>query len=125
MKKRVSCISQILVVAFFTLMLVIDFFPNIGITSSIGTIGVIIFIALAVITRHKGEPEYKSSKQEFIFTLFGGIYIFSILLILTLLGGVSQAGIGLNNPILWGLYTLGLLVSYTKYKKELKSRNDS
>ena len=125
MKTRVSCISQILVVAFFTLMLVIDFFPNIGITSSIGTIGVIIFIALAVITRHKGEPEYKSSKQEFIFTLFGGIYIFSLLLILTLLGGVSQAGIGLNNPILWGLYTLGLLVSYTKYKKELKSRNDS
>ena len=125
LKKRVSCISQILVVVFFTLMVVIDFFPNIGIPKSTGTIGVIIFLALAMITRHKGEPAYKSSKQKFISNLLGGIYIFSILLILSLLGGVSQAGIGLNNPILWGLYIVGVLVSYTKYRKELKSCNKS
>ena len=125
MKKRISSISQILVVVFFTLMVVIDFFPNIGINKSIGTIGVVTFIALAVFTRQKGEPVFNSGKQEFIFTLFSGVYIFSILIILTLLGGVSQVGIGLTNPILWGLYLIGILVSYTKYKKELKCRNGS
>lgn len=125
MKKRVNSISQILVVMFFTLMVVIDFFPNIGINKSIGTIGIVTFIVLAVITRKKGEPVFNSSKQEFVFILFSGIYIISILIILTLLGGVSQAGIGLTNPILWGLYLIGILVSYTKYKKELNSRNGS
>lgn len=99
MKKRVNSISQILVVLFFTLMVVIDFFPNIGINMSLCTIGVITFIILAVITRQKGEPVFNSSKQEFIFILYSGIYILSLLLILTLLGGVSQTGIGLTNPI--------------------------
>lgn len=126
MKKRVNSISQILVLVFFTLMVVIDFFPNIGINMLIGTIGVVTFIVLAVITRQKGEPVFNSSKQELIFTLFSGIYIFSLLIILTLLGGVSQVGVGLTNPILWGLlYLLGVFVTYSKYKKEQKSKNGS
>jgi hypothetical protein len=125
MKKRVNSISQILVVVFFTLMIVIDFFPNIGINKAIGIIGVVTFLALGVITRQKGERVFNSSKQEFIFTLFLGIYILSILVILTLLGGVSQVGIGLTNPLLWGLYLIGVLVSFNNYKKELKSRNGS
>ena len=125
MKKRVNSISQILVGVFFTLMIVIDFFPNIGINKAIGIIGVVTFLALGVITRQKGERVFNSSKQEFIFTLFQGIYILSILVILTLLGGVSQVGIGLTNPLLWGLYLIGVLVSFKNYKKELKSRNGS
>ena len=120
MQRRVNSISEILVVVLFTLMVVIDFFPNIGINMSVGAIGVVTFIALAVITRQKGEPVFNSSKQELIFALFSGIYIFSLLIILTLLGGVSQVGIGLTNPILWGLPLLGVLVSYSKYKKQLK-----
>lgn len=121
MKIRIKSISENLVVVFFTLMVVIDFFPNIGINRSIGIGGVVTFLILAVITRQKGEPVFNSAKQELIFTLIFGIYIFLLIIILTLLGGVSQVGLGLTNPMLWGIYVIGILVSYKKYKKELKS----
>ncbi|GAE37686.1 hypothetical protein [Halalkalibacter akibai] len=87
-------------------------------------IGVVIFIVLAVITRQKGEPVFKSNKQELIFIVFSGIYFFSLLIILSLLGGVSQVGIGLTNPVLWGLYLLGVIGAYNKYKKELKQASN-
>lgn len=120
MKKRVNQVSQTLLTGFFTLIVVIDFFPEIGINISIVIMGVVTCIALAFITRQKGEPIFKSSKQKLIFSLFSGIYIFSLLIILSLLGGVSQVGIEWTNPILWGLYLIEVLVSYTKYKRELK-----
>ncbi|WP_368502799.1 hypothetical protein AB3N04_00240 (plasmid) [Alkalihalophilus sp. As8PL] len=125
MKKRVNFLSEAFAVVFFTLMVVIDFFPDIGINMSIGAIGVVTFILLAVITRHKGEPVFSSKKQELIFIVLSGIYFFSLLIILSLLGGVSQVGIGITNPILWGLYLIGVLTSYTKYKKELKQSNNN
>ncbi|MFJ7730782.1 hypothetical protein ACIQXF_02690 [Lysinibacillus sp. NPDC097231] len=125
MKNRIHYISQTLVVGFLTLMVVIDIFPEIGINMSIGIMGVVTFIVLAVITRQKGEPVFNSSKQKLIFTLFFGIYIFSVLIILTLLGGASRAGIGLSNPILWGLFLIEVLVSYTKYRRELKQTSDN
>ena len=125
MKNRVNYISQTLVAGFFTLIVVIDFFPDIGINISIGIMGVVTFIVLAFITRQNGEPVFKSSKQKLIFTFFSGIYIFSLLIILSLLGGVSQVGIEWTNPILWGLFLIEVLVSYTKYKKELKRTSNN
>lgn len=124
MKKRVNFISEVLVVFFFTLLVVIDFFPDIGLNMSFGAIGVVTFIVLGVITHQKGEPVFKSSKQELIFTVFSGIYLFSLLIILSLLGGVSQVGIKLTNPIIWGLYLLGVIGTYIKYKKELKQTSN-
>ena len=120
MKKRINLISELLAAGFFTLMFVIDFFPNIGIPMNVVIIGVVICIVLALITRQKGEAVFRSSKQELMFTIFSGIYIFSILLILTLLGGSSQVGLSLTNTMLWAFYVIGVLFSYTKYKKELK-----
>lgn len=120
MINRVNTISQALVVGFFTLIVVIDYFSDIGINISIGISGIFTFIVLAFITRQKGEPVFKSSKQKLIFTFLSGIYIFSLLIFLSLLGGVSQVGIEWNNPILWGLFLIEVLVLYTKYKKELK-----
>ncbi|GEL76066.1 hypothetical protein [Tenuibacillus multivorans] len=120
MKRKVNFISQVLAAGFLTLMIVIDFFPNIGIDMSIGVVGIVTFTALAGITHRKGEPVFKSSKQEFIFTFLSGIYFFSLLLILSLLGGVSQKGIVFTNPVLWVLFLFALIVSYTKYKKQLK-----
>ena len=76
MKQRVNFVSQILAVVFFTLMVVVDFFPDTGINMSIGVTGLIIFIVIAVITRDRGEPVFNSSKQEFIFIFFQG-YTFS------------------------------------------------
>jgi hypothetical protein len=124
MNKRVNFISEVLAVCFFTLMVVIDFFPDIGINMSIGTIGIITFIVIVVITRQKGEPVFKSSKQELIFTVLSGIYLFSLLIILNLLGGVSQVGIELTNPILWGLYLIGVIGAYIKYKKGIRHTNN-
>lgn len=125
MKNRVNYISQTLLTGFFTLIVVIDFFPEIGINFLIVIMGVVTCIALAFFTRQKGEPIFKSSKQKLIFSFFSGIYIFSLLIILSLLGGVSQVGIEWTNPILWGLYLIEVLVSYTKYKKELKQNSEN
>lgn len=119
MKKMIHFISKVLIVVFFTLMVILDYFPTIGINMSIGTAGLIIFIVLAVITRQKGKPLFKSSKHELIFNVILGLYFFSLLLILRLLGGLSQSGIELTNPIVWVLYLFGLYISYRKYKKEL------
>ncbi|MHA6252477.1 hypothetical protein [Oceanobacillus sp. CAU 1775] len=121
MKKKINTIAQILAVIFFTLGIVIDFFPDIGISLPIAATGVVLFLVVAVITHERKAPVFLSSKQEFVFTFLFGIYIFSLLFILEILGGVSQVGIGFNSLVLWGLYLFGLLFSYIKYKRE-KSR---
>lgn len=118
MKKRIHFISQVLFVVFFTLTVVIDYFPHIGINKSIGITGIITFTVIVVLTRQKGEPVFKTSKSELIFAILSGMYFFSLILILSLLGGVSQVGIELDNPIIWGLYLLGVLSSYIKYRRE-------
>ncbi|WP_163969427.1 hypothetical protein [Oceanobacillus halotolerans] len=118
MKKRINFVSQSLAAGFFTLVIIIDFFPNLGINMLFGIAGFIIFVLLAAITHQKGEPLYRSSKQEFIFTVLSGIYLFSLLIILNLLGGNSQSAISLTHPILLVLYFSALLFSYIRYKKK-------
>jgi hypothetical protein len=125
MKKRIHFISQVLFVIFFTLTVVIDYFPHIGINKSIGITGIIIFTVMAVLTRQQGEPVFKTSKSEFKFAILSGMYFFSLILILSLLGGVSQVGIGLDNPIIWGLYLLGVLSFYIKYRRGKIQNNKS
>ena len=125
MKKRVDFLSQAFAMIFFTLMIIIDFFPQIGINMSVGVVGFGTFFLIIVIIRKKGEPVFSSNKQELIFIILFGIYFFSLLIILSLVGGVSQAGIGLTNPVLWGLYLIGVLASYTRYKKELKQLSNN
>ncbi|MCT8140243.1 hypothetical protein H1D32_22610 [Anaerobacillus sp. CMMVII] len=77
--KKINFISQVLAVMFFTLMVVIDFFPDIGISMSIGVIGLVIFILLSALSRQKGVPVFTSSRQEFIFKVLRGYTFFRYL----------------------------------------------
>ncbi len=125
MKNKVNILSEVLVLVFLTLMIVIDFFPDIGISMSVGVIGVVTFIILSIITRQKGKSVFNPRKQELIIIVCFGLYIFTVLLILRLLGGQSQVGIELTNPLLWGLYLIGITVAYSNYKKELKQLSNN
>lgn len=70
MKKRVNFISEVLVVFFLTLMVVIDFFPNIGIDMSIGVIGVVSFIILVLLLIKKGNQYLNQGKKNLLLQFF-------------------------------------------------------
>lgn len=120
MKKTIQRIAELLAILFFTLIIIVDFFPKLGVGMWIGMSGFILAVAIASITKKKGAGVFKSSKEELIFTIVIGLYLIGLLFLLSLLGGESQVGLGWTNPILWLLYVSGVFLAYSKYKKDRK-----
>ena len=98
----------------FALTLVFDYFPEIGISYKVSALVMILFIVLAVITQDHLHYSIKSLKLEFLTVTS----IMLLLLILSLIGGESQNGLNLDNPIIWFLYFGSLFTIIVKYKRK-------
>lgn len=120
MKKTIQRIAEVLAVLSFTLIIIFDFFPELGIGRWVAMAGFILAAFLATITREKGASVFNSSKGELAFTIFIGLYLIGLLFLLSALGGESQVGLEWTNPIVWMLYVAGVFLAFTKYKKSIK-----
>ncbi|MDZ5472884.1 hypothetical protein SM124_14215 [Bacillus sp. 31A1R] len=121
MKKRMNRIATIFLLLFFMLCIVIDHFPEMNIEMSVGSTGVIFFVLLSIFTQEWGTPIFKSNKQKLKFNVYSGLALITFLVILNALGGISQSGLHLNNPILWFIYFVSVLASYIKYREEIRA----
>lgn len=112
-----------LTVLCFGLLIIIDFFPNINIDKNIFVIGVLLFGILSSILDRTLKSKSKTAKQSLIVSIIIPTALIIYLVLLTILGGSSQSGIGLNNPVVWLLYIAAILGGYIKYKKSTNIDN--
>ena len=120
MTKIVIILSKVLVVVFFILMLILDFFPQIGIDAVIPLLGVILFSLLIVIISLKGDIpifNFKNDKRNLISYIVIGACLLLLIATLTLIGGKSQSDIRLNDPIIWVIYLGSAIYFFKKTKR--------
>ncbi|RHW37500.1 hypothetical protein D1B33_08155 [Lysinibacillus yapensis] len=120
MKKTMNKLFKMLSILSFTGMIIIDHFPVMSIKPL--AVSTLTLAILATITNDRSVlkkfPNLRKELFELIYLLGGLLLLF---LLLTLLGGESQSGIGLNNPTIWILFaisTITILVRYLKLKKQ-------
>ncbi|MFJ7734877.1 hypothetical protein ACIQ2D_00945 [Lysinibacillus sp. NPDC097287] len=107
------------VLAIFTFMVIIDFFPSIAFADVISKKVIsAMFIALIILQLvvTKGREDKLSLKQRLSLT----IYIIGLWITLTLLGGHSQVGLSLNSPM---FYFAMILLAYDLLRIYRQSKN--
>ncbi|KGR78596.1 hypothetical protein [Ureibacillus sinduriensis] len=110
-----------LTVVCFGLLIIIEFFQNINIDKKIMVISVLLFGILSSIFERTITSKIKTAKQSLIISIIIPTALIIYLVLLTILGGSSQSGIGLNNPVVWLMYIATIVGGYVKYKKILIS----
>ncbi|MFJ7951384.1 hypothetical protein ACIQZG_07635 [Lysinibacillus sp. NPDC096418] len=104
--------------AFFTFIVIIDFFPSMAFADVISKkviFAIIIALIILQLVVTKGREDKLSLKQHLYLT----IYIVGLWITLTLLGGHSQVGLSLNTPLFYIailLHTFNLLRMYRQSK---------
>ena len=124
MKKKIYNLFLGMTSSSFILMIVVDFFPE-AINIQLRTILflLILFGIIAALTQDKASIKSNPNISK-VLTLIFGTSIILLLVILTLMGGQSQSGIGINNPIIWLLYFVSVISVLFK-KKEKHNVNDN
>ena len=123
MKNKLNNTLLYLSIVSLLFIIVADYFPNIGINSIIGVISLLIFVLLFILTHEKERKNLNPRKTLIIDFIFGSSLIL-LLIILTLLGGESQSGISLKNPIIWLLYLIAIFSSWSNYKKSIRTKEE-
>ncbi|WP_323646841.1 hypothetical protein [Lysinibacillus xylanilyticus] len=102
----------------FTLLFILDYFPNIPLGDSIPK-GVLISLILGLFIFSLIFKKYRdiNNKEILQWQIFSTIYILLIMGILTILGGQSSSGIAIDDGILWILLLISLFDIYSQYKK--------
>ncbi|OZT76219.1 hypothetical protein [Salinicoccus roseus] len=117
-------VLNIVFIGVLTLILIIDYFPDI-IPFNINNIVILTIFFLLIIAsfflnrKQSKEEEYK---ETYKFQLFTSIYIFLAVLFLTLIGGQSNSAISLSNPAFWIAIAITLADAYSNHQK-LKKKN--
>ena len=119
MKDKLNSVFQALTLLAFLSILVIDHFEQINVPLGVPLIAIIIFvIATAATTDISKQIE---PRTKFVRNLIFTIILIAFLIVLYAIGGVSQSGIGIANPLVWVLAVISVGFSYMGYNKTLKS----
>ncbi|MGE7690131.1 hypothetical protein ACQKMI_13120 [Lysinibacillus sp. NPDC097214] len=102
----------------FTLLFVLDYFPNIPLADSIPK-GVLIalILGLFIFSLIFKKDRDINNKEILQWQIFLTIYILLIMGILTILGGQSSSGIAFDNGVFWIVLLISLFDIYSQYKK--------
>lgn len=102
-----------------TLLMVYDFFPKLNgflFLPKPMLIGLLLLIvSLGFFTKHFQKE--KSAQSSFWWNVSLVSYLLSLIVLFTLLGGNSQVGISLSNPVLWIVVALTVFEMRKEYKK--------
>lgn len=106
-----------------TILLAYDFFSNLFAHIVIPKIlGVLIMLILVSVSIFYSRLKTDKLKEILVWQLTSTCYLFLLIVIFTLSGGVSKVGISLKNPILWMVLAISVIEIYQQ-KKKLKSAN--
>ncbi|MBT2570798.1 hypothetical protein [Planococcus sp. ISL-110] len=104
-----------------TILLVYDFFPQLNIPVGIPEIMVLgILLLLVSVGILSSRLNSKDVRGTWVWQLASTGYLFLLIGILTMLGGVSQTEISFQNPILWVVLAISVHEIHQQ-KKKLKS----
>lgn len=115
MNKALSAILLLIL----TLVLVIDYFPQL-ISFSLNNFTIFIILMILIVFSYilgKKQNSESGLKELFIFQLITPIYIFILVIVLTLLGGESTTIISLNDIFFWIIIVISLAEAYSTFKK--------
>lgn len=106
-----------------TVLLAYDFFPDLLTYRVLPEILVLlVLLVLVSVSIFYNRLKIDNSKEILVWQLTSTCYLFLVIVIFTMLGGASQVGISLSNPILWLVLAVSTIEIYQQ-KKKLKSLN--
>lgn len=115
--KKLNFALMLLMLLSVTVLLAYDFFPtfnNLIIIPKPLLITLIIIIVLVSIFSNRTQKE--DSREIIRYQIITLLYLFMLVILFTILGGTSQVGIALRNPILW-IVAISLFEIFQQQKK--------
>ena len=108
-----------------TLLLVYDYFPGSLLSNIIPRrLNIWIILSLYLISLFFKRFQHSNSTQKINGQIFSLIYLLFVMFLLTILGGTSSSGIGLNNIGVW--ITLAISISeISSQKRKLNAQKNS
>ncbi|POZ56452.1 hypothetical protein LYSIN_01235 [Lysinibacillus sphaericus] len=101
-----------------TLLMIYDFFPElVNIIDIPHNILVSIMLFTFLLGILVGGKKKDTNKTDTFVNIASMLYLILLVLVLTILGGVSQVGISLSNPVTWLLVVLTIVGVLKKDKK--------
>lgn len=114
----------LLATGFLTLLIIHDFFPGLNLSVYIPKpilIGLMLLTVLISIFRN-GFQKDQFTQDNLKWQIITVGYLFALIIILTLAGGVSQVGLSLTNPFLWIVLVISIFDIVNGYKKVRESQ---
>ncbi|MFB9973942.1 hypothetical protein FPQ10_08255 [Allobacillus sp. SKP2-8] len=108
-------IIEITLLAIFTIALFLDFFPQPNLpdwSSQVFWFALILLIIAGFLSKKVDTDESSNNFGRFLF-----FYTISLIIIFSIAGGESQAGISLTEPYIWIVIVLGFFIDNRGVKK--------
>jgi len=116
--KKVNVFIIVLMLLSMTSLLAYDFFPDlidfIYLPKSL-VVALLIIIVIFSILSNRFQKD--NSRLILLWQLVSMLYLFLLVVAFTVLGGISQVGISLNNPVLWIIILISIYEIYEQSKK--------
>ncbi|MEK3953800.1 MULTISPECIES: hypothetical protein [unclassified Psychrobacillus] len=116
--KKVNVFIIVLMLLSMTSLLAYDFFPDlidfIYLPKSL-VVALLIIIVIFSILSNRFQKD--NSRLILLWQLVSMLYLFLLVVAFTVLGGISQVGISLNNPVLWIVILISIYEIYEQSKK--------
>ena len=116
--KKVNVFIIVLMLLSMTSLLAYDFFPDlidfIYLPKSL-VVALLIIIVIFSILSNRFQKD--NSRLILLWQLVSMLYLFLLVVTFTVLGGISQVGISLNNPVLWIVILISIYEIYVQSKK--------
>ena len=116
--KKLNLALMLVMLFAMTVLLAYDFFPkfnNLIIIPKPLLITLIIFIVLASIFSNRIQKV--DSIEILRYQIITLLYLFMLVVLFTILGGSSQVGITLRNPVLWIVIAISVFEIFQQQKK--------
>ena len=124
--KKTNVFIIVLLLLSMTTLLAYDFFPDliefIYLPKSI-LVGLLIIIVVFSIFSNRFQKD--NSRIILLWQMVSMLYLLSLVVVFTVLGGISQVGISLNNPVLWIVIVISIYEIYEQNKKVKASNSFS
>lgn len=116
--KKVNVFIIVLMLLSMTCLLAYDFFPDlIDFIYLPRALVVAVLIIIVIFSILSNRFQKGNSRLILLWQLVSMLYMFLLVVAFTVLGGISQVGISLNNPVLWVVVLISIYEIYEQSKK--------
>lgn len=116
--KKVNVFIIVLMLLSMTCLLAYDFFPVlIDLIYLPQSLVVALLIIIVIFSILSNRFQKGNSRLILLWQLVSMLYMFLLVVAFTVLGGISQVGISLNNPVLWVVILISIYEIYVQSKK--------